>query len=102
MFLMLFFLAVDVWSSCETIPSHASCSNMAAMWKETTNYSTNAPVKRIFEVEKCNKTCSGKLEKFVTEINYIENEGLLRTRYMVLLTTCSVHFSHQIKSSNKI
>lgn len=79
-----FFLAIDVWSSCETIPSHVSCSNMASRWKETTNDSTNPPVKRVFEVEKCNKSCSGKLEKFVTEINYIQNGRLLRTSYIVL------------------
>ena len=74
MLLMLFFLAVDVWSSCETIPSHAhvSCSsNMAARWKETTSNFTNAPPKKVFEVEKCNKSCSGKLRMFFTEINYI-------------------------------
>ena len=57
---------------------------MAARWKEITNYSTNAPEKQVLEVEKCNKPCSGKLEKFVTEINYIQNCWLLRTNYIVL------------------
>ena len=87
MFLIPFFVAIDVWSSCETIPSHArvSCSsNMAARWKETTNNSTNAPLQKVFEVEKCNKLCSGKLGKFVTEINYFQNGRLLRIKYMVM------------------